>query len=146
MKTVFMVKGKTQPEEHLKNIFDCIDKNGELNIAREIDDVTFCTAESEEPATHTEKIKLDKNLADYNSVYAFYSAALCDITAFAEKYSPKCETNRFCNRMVVFAKRINKCYELNVPEFFLMIQKCMFIESILLYKTHAEGELVENDK
>ena len=134
------------PSEYLKHMIDCIDENGELNIAREIDDVTFCTAESEETATHTEKVKLDKSLVDYNSIYAFYSAALDDIKAFIQKYLPESENNYYCNRMVTFARRIDKLAELDAPKAIRENEKYMFIDSVLLYKTHATGELIEVKK
>lgn len=144
MEKVFIVKGLISPEEYLKNLIDCIDENGELNIAREIDDVAFSTAESEETATHTEKVKLDAKLADYDLLYAFYCAALGDLKTFIEKYKPECKDHYYCKRMVTFAKRIDKLIELKAPEMILKNEKCLFADSILLYKTHAVGELIEN--
>lgn len=90
MKKVFMVKGTTTPEEYLKNMLDSIDENGELNIARESDDVTFCTAESEEEASHIEKAKVDVNLADYNVLYDFYNYILNGLKdgSIWNEYSP----------------------------------------------------------
>lgn len=146
MKKVFIVKGLISPEEYLKNVLDCIDKNGELNIAREIDDVAFSTAESEETATHTENVKLDGALADYDSLYGFYCAALGDLKTFIEKYTPECAIDYYCKRMVTFAKRIDKLVESKAPEMILQNEKCLFADSILLYKTHAVGELIENSK
>ena len=56
-------------------MLDCIDGNGRLTIARNENDETFYTAESEETATHIEEVKLDVKLANYGFLYAFY----CDI-------------------------------------------------------------------
>lgn len=137
MKIVVMEKGKTEPKEYLKTMLDCIAEDGELCIAREIDEVTFCTAESEESATNIEKAKLDVKLADYDSLYAFYENALSDINAFIAEYSSEGESSVIASRMVTFAKRINKLIEFNAPEAVLQIEKCMFIDSILLYKTNA---------
>ena len=146
MKKVFMVKGVTTPEDYLKNMLDCIGENGELNIAREIDEVAFCTAESEETATHIEKVNLDTSLADYDSVYSFYENALSNLDLFIAENSPECNDKPYRNRMLMFAKRIKRCYEINVPDFFLIAQKCMFIDSVLLYTTNAIGEFVVNKK
>lgn len=143
MKIVVMEKGKTEPKEYLKTMLDCIDENGELHIAREIDEISFCTAEFEEDATHTEKVKLDVALVDYDSIYGFYCAALGDLKAFIEKYTPECKGKYYCNRMVTFAKRIDKLIELKAPEMILQDEKCLFADSILLHKTHAVGELIE---
>lgn len=143
MKNVFTVKGLITPEEYLKNLLDCIDEKGELHIAREIDEVTFCTAEMEEDATHIEKVKLDVALADCDSIYDFYCTALSDLKAFIEKYTPKYKIDYYCERMVTFAKRIDKLIELKAPEMILQNEKCLFAESILLYKTHAVGELTD---
>ena len=76
MKKVFMVKGETTPEEYLKNMFDCIGENGELNIAREVDDVTFCTAESEGEATHIEKVTVDTSRISFGELYDYYLKAM----------------------------------------------------------------------
>lgn len=143
MKKVFTVKGATTPEEYLKNMLACIDKSGELDIAREIDEIAFCTAESEN-TEFTEKVTLDVSLADYDSVYSFYENALSNLDLFIAENSPECNDKPYRNRMLMFAKRIKRCYELNVPDFFLIAQKCMFIDSVLLYTTNAVGEFVVN--
>lgn len=137
MKIVVMEKGKTEPKEYLKNMLDCVGEDGELCIAREIDEVTFCTAESEEDASHVEKIKLDVALADYDSLCAFYEKALSDVNAFIAEYSTEGECSTIVVRMVTFAKRINKLIELNAPEAVLQIEKCMFMDTIVLFKTNA---------
>lgn len=145
MKIVVMEKGKTEPKEYLKTMLDCIDENGELCIAHEIDEVTFCTAESEGEATCSETAKLDVALADWDSLCKFYDNALSNLNAFIAKYSAEAECNAIASRMVAFAKRINKLIELNAPEPVLQIEKCMFIYSILLYKTNAASAFSEKD-
>lgn len=145
MKIVVMEKGKTEPKEYLKNMLDCIDENGELCIAREIDEVTFCTAESEETATYEETAKLDIALADYDSLYKFYENALSDLDAFIADYSSEDKCSLLASRMVAFAKRINKLIELNAPESVLQIEKCMLIDSILLHKTCIFKSLIALD-
>lgn len=137
MKIVVMEKGKTEPKEYLKNMLDCIDENGELCIAREIDEVTFCTAETEEDATHIEKVKIDVALADYDSLCEFYEKALRDIGVFIAEYAAAAECSVFASRMVTFAKRINKLIELNAPDVIWRIEKCMFMDTIVLFKTNA---------
>ena len=126
-------------------MLDCIDENGELNIAREIDEVAFRTAESEN-TEFTEKVTLDASLADYDFVYSFYENALSNLDLFIAENSPECNDKPYRNRMLMFAKRIKRCYEINVPDFFLIAQKCMFIDSVLLYTTNAIGEFVVNKK
>lgn len=126
-------------------MLDCIDENGELCIAREIDEVTFCTAESEESATYSETVKLDVVLADYDSLCKFYDKALSDINAFIAEYSVEAEGSVIASRMVAFAKRIHKLIELNAPESVLQIEKCMFIDSILLFKASVFRSLIALD-
>lgn len=138
-------KPKEKPKEYLKTMLDCIDENGELCIAREIDEVTFCTAETEEDATHIEKVKIDVALADYNSLCEFYENALRDIGVFIAEYAAAAECSVFVSRMVTFAKRINKLIELNAPESVLQIEKCMFIDSILLFKASVFRSLIALD-
>lgn len=148
MKKVFMVKGVTTPEEYLKNMLECIDENGELYIAREVDDVAFCTAESEEESSHTEKVKVDVNLADYNVLYDFYNHILSGLEdgSIRNEYSALVGIGKYGDRMVTFAKRIDKLTELKAPALILQSEKCMLIDSIVLYKTNAVGGLYENKK
>lgn len=148
MKKVFMVKGVTTPEEYLKNMLECIDENGELYIAREVDDVAFCTAESEEESSHTEKVKVDVNLADYNVLYDFYNHILSGLEdgSIQNEYSALVGIGKYGDRMVTFAKRIDKLMELKAPALILQSEKCMLIDSIVLYKTNAVGDLYENKK
>lgn len=143
MKIVVMEKGKTEPKEYLKNMLDCIDEDGELCIAREIDDIAFCTAESEEDASYVEKVQLDVSLVDYDSLYAFYEKALRDIGVFIAEYAAAAECSVFASRMVTFAKRINKLIKLKAPEAVLQIEKCMFIDSILLFKARLQPIFLE---
>ena len=145
MKKVFMVNGVTTPEEYLKNMLDCISENGELSIARETDDVTFCTAESEESASHIEKVKVDVKLADYNALYDFYNHILSGLKdgSVWNEYSPLAKIGKYGDRMVTFARRIDKLTDLQAPALILQNEKCMLIDSIVLYLTNATGELCE---
>ena len=129
-------------------MLDCIDENGELNIAREVDDVTFCTAESEKEASHTEKVKLDVKLADYSVLYDFYNHILNGLKddSIWNEYSPLVGIGKYGDRMVTFARRIDKLTELQAPTLVLQVEKCMLIDSIVLYKTNAVGDLYENKK
>ena len=148
MKKVYMVKGVTTPEEYLKNMLDCIDENGELSIAREVDDITFCTAESEEEASHIEKAKVDVKLADYKVLYDFYNHILNGLKdgSIWNEYSPLVGIGKYGDRMVTFARRIDKLTDLQAPALVLQVEKCMLIDSIVLYKTSAVGDLYENVK
>jgi len=147
MKKVFMVKGETTPEEYLKNMFDCIGENGELNIAREVDDVTFCTAESEGEATHIEKVTVDTSRISFGELYDYYFKAMEKIKngTFIDSLPSDEELGKYGVRMGICAKRIAMLMELKVPELILQNEKCMFIDSILLYKSNAVGELRENN-
>lgn len=145
---MFMVKGVITPEEYLKNMLDCIDENGELNIAREVDDVTFCTAESEEQASHIEKVKVDVRLAVYSALYEFYNHILSGIKdgSVWNEYSPLVGIGKYGDRMVTCARRIDKLTDLQAPALILQSEKCMLIDSIVLYITNAVGDLFENKK
>ena len=51
MEKMFMVKVADEvptPEEYIKNMLDCIDENGNLNIARSISEDAFCTSDGED--------------------------------------------------------------------------------------------------
>ena len=151
--TSFHEKFNLTPEEYLKNMIDCVDENGELNIARDIlmepgEDgfIAFGTAESEKKATHIEKLKLDVALADYDEICVFYKNALNNLKAFIKKHSPECKNNYYCSRMICYARRINKLIELDAPKFIIENEKYMFMDSILFYKTNAVGDLIEIKK
>jgi len=148
MKKIFMVKGTTTPEEYLKNMLDSIDENGELNVARESDDVTFCTAETEEDASHIEKAKVDVNLVDYDKLYAYYLKAIAGITngSFVAELPCDEKLGKYGKRMSVFAKRIGRLIGLQAPAIIIQTEKCMLIDSIVLYKTNAVGDLYENER
>ena len=143
-----MVKGTTAPDEYLKNMLDCIDENGELSIAREVDDVTFCTAESEEESSHTEKVKVDKNRVSFDELYDYFLKSMSEIEngTFINNLPSDEKLGKYGVRMGICAKRIAKLMELETPEFILQIEKCMFIDSILLYRANAVGDLYENKK
>lgn len=147
MKKVFMVKGETTPEQYLKNMFDCIGENGELNIAREVDDVTFCTAESEEESTHIEKVKIDTSRISSGELYDYYLKAMEKIEkgSFTDSLPSDEELGKYGVRMSICAKRIATLMELKAPEAILQNEKCMFIDSILLYKSNAVGDLYEKN-
>ena len=125
-----------------------IDENGELYIAREVDDITFCTAESEEEASHIEKAKVDVKLADYKVLYDFYNHILNGLKdgSIWNEYSPLVGIGKYGDRMVTFARRIDKLTDLQAPALVLQVEKCMLIDSIVLYKTSAVGDLYENVK
>lgn len=151
MEKMFMVKVADEvptPEEYLKNMLGCIDENGELSIAREVDDITFCTAESEEESSHTEKVKVDVKLADYNVLYDFYNHILNGLKdgSIWNEYSPLVGIGKYGDRMVTFARRLDKLTDLQAPALVLQVEKCMLIDSIVLYKTNAVGDLYENKK
>jgi hypothetical protein len=48
--------------------------------------------------------------------------------------------------MVTFARRIDKLTDLQAPALVLQVEKCMLIDSIVLYKTNAVGDLLANKK
>ena len=148
MKKVFTVKGLMAPEEYLKNMLECIDDNGELNIARNIDDITFCTAESEEEASHIEKVKVDVKLVDYSVLYDFYNHVLDGLKdgSFWNECLASAKIGKYGARMVTFAKRIEELTEMQAPAMILQSEKCMLIDSVVLYKTNAVGALYENKK
>ena len=147
MKKVFMVKGETTPEQYLKNMFDCIGENGELNIAREVDDVIFCTAESEEESTHIEKVKIDTSRISFGELYDYYLKAMEKIKngSFTDSLPSDEELGKYGVRMGICAKRIATLRELKAPDAILQNEKCMFIDSILLYKSNAVGDLYEKN-
>ncbi len=56
------------------------------------------------------------------------------------------ELGKYGERMSVYAKRIGMLIELGAAELIIKWEKCMFADSIVLYKTNAVGELVVNEK
>ena len=148
MEKVFMTKGVTTPEEYLKNMLDCIDENGELYISREMDEFTFCTAESEEESSHVEKVKVDVKFVDYSVLYGFYNQVLNGLKdgTFWDEYPASAEIGKYGDRMVTFVKRIEKLMEWDAPAFIIQIEKCMLIDSIVLYKANAVGDMSEREK
>ena len=48
--------------------------------------------------------------------------------------------------MSIYAKRIGMLIELGAPELIIKWEKCMFADSIVLYKTNAVGDIYENVK
>lgn len=145
MEKVLTLKDANTPEEYLKNMLDCIDENGELSIAREIDDVTFCTANTVDEATHIEKVKLDRSLADYDALYDCYKevlSVLCDGSFKSDcRYTES--VDKYYDRVITFANRIERLVELEAPEVILQNERRMLVDSIVLYKTNAVGDLVK---
>ena len=147
MKKVFMVKGVTTPEEYLKNMLGYIDENGNLNIARSISEDAFCTSDGED-YTHIESVKLDKSRACFDELTDCYRNAITAVEngTFADALPVGEELGKYGERMSVYAKRIGRLIELGAPELIKKWEKCMFADSIVLYKTNAVGDLYENKK
>lgn len=99
-------------------------------------------------ASHIEKAKVDVNLADYNVLYDFYNYILNGLKdgSIWNEYSPLVGIGKYGDRMVTFARRIDKLTDLQAPALVLQVEKCMLIDSIVLYKTNAVGDLYENKK
>ena len=112
MEKVLTLKDAGTPEEYLKNMLGCIDENGEINIAREVDDVTFCTANTIDEATHIEKLKLDRSLADYDALYDYYKEVLNVLCGGSFKsdcwYTES--VDKYYDRIITFAKRSSGSY------------------------------------
>lgn len=133
------------PEEYIKSMLGCIDENGNLNIARSISEDAFCTSDGED-YTHIESVKLDKSRARFDELLDYYRNAIADVEngTFADALPAGKELGKYGERMSVYAKRIGMLIELGAPELIIKWEKCMFADSIVLYKTNAVGELIEN--
>ena len=147
---MFMVKVVDEapaPEEYLKNMLDCIDENGELSIARSISEDAFCTSDGED-YTHIESVKLDKSLARFDELLDYYRNAIAAVEngTFTDGVDKDEEPGKYGERMSVYAKRIGMLIELGAPELIIKWEKCMFADSIVLYKTNAVGDLLANKK
>ena len=142
-----MAKGITTPEEYLKNMLNCIDENGNLNIARSISEDAFCNSDGED-YTHIESVKLDKSRACFDELIDCYRNAITAVEngTFADALPVGKELGKYGERMSVYAKRIGMLIELGAPELIIKWEKCMFADSIVLYKTNAVGDLYENKK
>ena len=150
MKKRFMVKIVDEvlaPEEYIKNMLGCIDENGNLNIARSISEGAFCTSDGED-YTHIESVKLDKSLACFDELLNYYRNAIAAVEngTFLDGLDGGEELGKYGERMSVYAKRIGTLIELGAPELIIKWEKCMFADSIVLYKTNAVGYLYENKK
>lgn len=148
MEKTFMVKIAEEvpaPEEYIKSMLGCIDENGNLNIARSISEDAFCTSDGED-YTHIESVKLDKSRARFDELLDYYRNAIADVEngTFADALPAGKELGKYGERMSVYAKRIGMLIELGAPELIIKWEKCMFADSIVLYKTNAVGELIEN--
>ena len=142
-----MAKGITTPEEYLKNMLNCIDENGNLNIARSISEDAFCNSDGED-YTHIESVKLDKSRACFDELIDCYRNAITAVEngTYADALPVGKELGKYGERMSVYAKRIGMLIELGAPELIIKWEKCMFADSIVLYKTNAVGDLYENKK
>ena len=142
-----MAKGITTPEEYLKNMLNCIDENGNLNIARSISEDAFCNSDGED-YTHIESVKLEKSRARFDELTDYYRNAIAAVEngTFADALPVGKELGKYGERMSVYAKRIGMLIELGAPELIIKWEKCMFADSIVLYKTNAVGDLYENKK
>ena len=148
MEKTFMVKIAEEvpaPEEYIKSMLGCIDENGNLNIARSISEDAFCTSDGED-YTHIESVKLDKSRACFDELLDYYRNAIADVEngTFADALPAGKELGKYGERMSVYAKRIGMLIELGAPELIIKWEKCMFADSIVLYKTNAVGELIGN--
>ena len=149
MEKTFMVKIAEEvpaPEEYIKSMLDCIDENGNLNIARSISEDAFCTSVGED-YTHIESVKLDKSRARFDELLDYYRNAIAAVEngTFADDLLGE-ELGKYGERMSVYAKRIGMLIELGAPKLIINWEKCMFADSIVLYKTNAVGDLYENVK
>lgn len=150
MEKMFMVKvadGVPTPEEYIKNMLGCIDENGNLNIARSISEDAFCTSDGED-YTHIESVKIDKSSACFDELTDCYRNAITAVEngTFADALPVGEELGKYGERMSIYAKRISMLIELGAPELIIKWEKCMFADSIVLYKTNAVGDLLANKK
>lgn len=150
MEKTFMVKIAEEvpaPEEYIKSMLDCIDETGNLNIARSISEDAFCTSDGED-YTHIESVKIDKSRARFDELLDYYRNAIAAVEngTFADALPAGKELGKYGERMSVYAKRIGMLIELGAPELIIKWEKCMFADSIVLYKTNAVGVLSENKR
>ncbi len=146
MKKLFMIKDIAEPQQYLSTMLNNMDNSGKLCIAREIDELTFYTAETELDASHIEEVNLNISFADYDLLYNFYKNALSNIDLLLTKYSYQSNTNIYCRRMILFAKRVKRLIKLNAPDLVLRIEKCMLMDSIVLFKANGVGKIVKNKR
>ena len=150
MEKMFMVKVADEvpaPEEYIKNMLDCIEENGNLNIARSISEDAFCTSDGED-YTHIESVKLDKSRACFDELTDCYRNAITAVEngTFADALPVGEKLGKYGERMSIYAKRISMLIELGAPELIIKWEKCMFADCIVLYKTNAVGDLLANKK
>lgn len=154
MEKFFWGKGRSDQNEYLKSMLNCIDENGNLSIGRYIDEdeegwMAFCTAVSDEDMTHIETISLDKNLADFESIWQYFEyvvSGLQDGSFWEQNASTLEQGEGYSRRMLCFARRVQRLMELNAPKFLIEIERQCLIDSIVLYKTNAKGELTKIQK
>ncbi len=144
MKNVFIAKAVTAPEDYLETMLDRIDENGGLDIARSISEDAFCLLDAEK-YSHVETVKLDKSLVCFDELLDCYNNVIAAVESgtFSVDVSNGKELGKYGERMNVYAKRIGALIELGAPEFIVKWEKCMLMDSIVLYKTKAVGVLYE---
>ena len=149
MKKVFTVKELISPEEYLNKMLACIDENGELTIARECDEVCFCTAHAQEDASHIEKVQLNKSAAKYDSLFRFYEQVRQGIEdgTLPEDFLAN-TSNKYATRLRTVTKRIAKLISMDAPTIIIENEKTLLMDCVVLYKTDAVGDLyaVEKDR
>ena len=93
-------------------------------------------------------IKNNKSiLSKDRELYDYYLKAMEKIKngTFIDSLPSDEELGKYGVRMGICAKRIAMLMELKAPELILQNEKCMFIDSILLYKSNAVGDLYEKN-
>ena len=148
---IFVCKYPTTPEEYLKDMISCISEDGTLEVKRDYEEgcyfVTASEAENDSPTdevdddTLIEKFSLDKKLADYDSVYAYYQHVLKGLEdgSIWKELASDVMNNEYARRIRVFAKRLKKLISLKAPPVSTDNEKIMLIDSVLLYKTEAKS-------
>ena len=142
MAKVFFEKELADHKEYLKNMLDCIDENGKLSVGRFVEEddegmLAFCVAESEEKMTHIEKIKLDKSLADYESLWQYFEYVvngLQDGSFLAQNASNLEKDGQYGRRMLSFAQRTQRLMELNAPKILIENEKTIFLTALFFTK------------
>lgn len=144
MKNVFIAKAVTAPEDYLETMLDRIDESGGLDIARSISEDAFCPLDAEK-YSHVETVKLDKSLVCFDELLDCYNNVIAAVESgtFSVGVPKGKELGKYGERLNVYAKRISALIELGAPEIIVKWEKCMLMDSIVLYKTKAVGVLYE---
>ncbi len=136
MSKVFTSKGLNSPEEYLKAMLSCVGEDGEIAIARDsLDQIAFVTVEEESGASFIEKAHLDKSKIAYPDVLAFYNRVLASLSnaSFPSEFAQLEKEGKFGERVAMFAGRLGRMLELKAPAVILDNERCMLIDSIVLY-------------